>query len=308
MLNILINTILPIFSIILLGFALKQKNIIDPAFSKTANSIVFNIGIPAMLLNEITRAPFRENFNLSAAVCSIASLGIIVLVSLIVVRLLSVREDRRGTFLQSSFHGNIGYMAYAIAYYALGETNFARMAILSSFIMVGQNILAVWALTVFNPDGNLNGNKGLLLKNIFRNPIIITVAAGIIYSALELKIPSPLQKGLDILAGMALPTALILIGSSLSFGTIRSMLKEIVTIGTLKLLALPLTGYYLMIAAKVPDPLIIPGIIILASPPATVSYVMAKELGGDPELAATSVSVFTLASAASYTVILSLRA
>lgn len=302
--NTLLNTILPIFSIILVGYVLKKKKIIDSSFVRPANQIVFNIGIPAMLLNEIAHAPFRENFNLSAVICSLGALVVVVLISQAVIRLFSVDEDRRGTFLQSSFHGNIGYMAYAIAYYALGEVNFARMAILSSFLMVGQNLLAVWALTNYSSEVRINGRKGLILKNIVQNPIIVTVAAGIIYSACGLTIPGPVKKGLDILSGMALPTALILIGSSLSFGALRTMLMEIASIGTLKLLGLPLIGYALMALSNVPDGIILPGVIMLASPPATITYVMATELGGDPELAATSVSVFTLASAVSYTLIL----
>jgi malate permease and related proteins len=305
MFTILFNTILPIFSIVFLGYILKQKNVIDDGFARPANQIVFNIGIPAMLLNEIAHAPFKENFNLLSVVCSLAALVITALLSLALIRMLSVREDRRGTFLQASFHGNIGYLAYAIAYYALGDVNFARMAILSSFIMVAQNLLAVWALTNYSEEGRVNGGKWLVLKNIVHNPIIMTVAAGIVYSALGFKIPGPLKKGLDILSGMALPTALLLIGASLSFRALRSMIVEIMSIGTLKLMALPLIGYVLMVAGKVPDALILPGVILLASPPATITYVMATELGGDPELAATSVSVFTLASAFSYTMIIS---
>ncbi|MCE5336464.1 MAG: AEC family transporter [Desulfobacteraceae bacterium] len=310
MLNILVNTILPIFSIILLGYLLQVKGIIDPAFSKTANQLVFNIGIPAMVINEIMRAPFRENFNMLAVLATLAAIGFMLLLSIGAVRVLSVQGGRRGTFVQSSFHGNIGYMAYAIAFYALGEANFARMAILSSFIMVAQNILAVWALTIYSPGFRLSGPRGiaLIVKNVVTNPIIATIAVALPLCAIGVTIPSPLQKGLDILSGMALPTALILIGSSLSFGTLGTMVKEIVSIGMLKLFVLPMTGYLFMVAFNVPEPLILPGVILLASPPATISYVMATELGGDPELAATSVSVFTLASAVSYTVILSLLA
>ena len=192
MFDILINTILPIFSIIFLGYILKGRGIIDAGFSKPANQIVFNIGIPAMLLSEIASAPFKENFNLPAVFCSLGALVIVLGVSILAIKVLSVREDRRGTFLQSSFHGNIGYMAYAIAYYALGESSFARMAILSSFIMVAQNILAVWALTTYSPEVRLNGGRARLVgKNIIQNPIIMTVAFGIVYSALGFKIPTP---------------------------------------------------------------------------------------------------------------------
>jgi len=306
MFNILLYTILPIFSIIFLGYALKEKKIINSGFAIPANQIVFNIGIPAMLLNEITQAPFRENFNMEAVLCSVGSLVIVLLISLVAIRVLSIKDARRGTFIQSSFHGNIGYLAYAIAYYALGDSAFARMAILGSFILIGQNVLAVWAVTVYSQevrDGG--GGKVLVFKNIVQNPIIMAVAFGIVYSALGFSIPGPVRKAMDILSGMALPTALLLIGASLSFGAVRSMVLELVSIGMLKLLALPFIGYFLMLACKVPDPLVMPGVILLASPPATITYVMATEYGGDPEMAAACVSVFTLASAISYTVILS---
>jgi len=304
MINILVNTILPIFSIIFVGYLLKLKKIIDPAFSRTANQIVFNVAIPAMLLNELAQASFRENFNLRAVICTLVALVVVMGVSFVFCLVLNVPRSRRGTFLHSSFHGNLGYMAYAIAYYTLGESHFARMAILSSFLMIGQNSLAVWALTTFSETHPRQGQIRNLIKLMLRNPIILTMIVGITWSALGFPIPKPLQKGLDILSGMAFPTALLLIGSSLSFGAFREMAMEIVGIGFLKLFGLPLTGYLLMMVAGVPDILTLPAMILLGSPPATVTYIMATELGGDPELAATSVSLFTLASAFSYTLIL----
>jgi malate permease and related proteins len=304
MINILVNTILPIFSIIFVGYLLKLKKVIDPAFSRTANQIVFNVAIPAMLLNELAQASFRENFNLRAVICTLAALVVVMLISLLFCTAMNVPRSRRGTFLHSSFHGNLGYMAYAIAYYTLGESHFARMAILSSFLMIGQNSLAVWALTTYSGMQPRQGQIRNLIKLMLQNPIILTMIVGITWSALGFAIPKPLQKGLDILSGMAFPTALLLIGSSLSFGAFRELATEILGIGFLKLIGLPLTGYALMMAAGVPDILTLPAMILLGSPPATVTYIMATELGGDPELAATSVSLFTLASAFSYTLIL----
>ncbi len=309
MLNIILDAILPVFGIILLGFILKRKNVIDAAFARKANLIVFNIGIPAMLFSQIARASFSENFNLGAIVCSLGSLCIVFLLSMLAVRAFSVRANRRGTFLQNSIHGNIAYMAYPIAYYAMGESSFTRMVILSSFLIAGQNLLAVWALTSCSPEVRISGRKWwLVARNVVQNPIVLTVGVSIVFAALGLKIPGPLSKGLDILSGMALPTALLLIGASLSFGALKSMVADIVAIGTFKLLALPLVGYSLMLVSKVPGPLILPGVILLASPSASISYVMATELGGDPELAAASVSVITLASALSYTMVFSFLA
>ena len=303
-----LGIILPIFSIIFLGYWLKRKRIIDPQYARPANQIVFYVAIPAMLLNEIAQAPFKSNFQISAVLCLVVALALQLLLGLTAMLVLDTPRHRRGTFLQSSFHGNLGYMAYAIAYYALGKEDFARTAILSSFLMVEQNCLAIWALTTFQPKhlASRHGQGWILLKNISHNPIILAVIAGMLYSATGLPVPAPIARGLDILSGMALPTALLLIGGSLSFGSLRSMLSDIASIGALKLIGLPTLGYLLMVLVHVPAVLIPPGIILLAAPPATVTYVMAGELGGDPELAATSISALTLVSAFTYSLFLAL--
>ena len=305
MFHVLVNTIFPIFSIILLGYFLSLKQIITSGFARPANQIVFNVAIPAMLLNEITQAPFRQNFNSTAVVCCLAALGGLTLAAVLLAKLMKLPDVSRGTFVQSCLHGNIGYMSYAIAYYTLGESHFARMAILSSFVMLAQNLLGVWALTAFNPETGAAGRMLGTLRQILRNPVIVTVALGIVYSAMGFSIPGPLQRGLNILSGMAFPTALLLIGASLSFSAARVMVREVVGIGLLKLLGLPFLGYVLMKSTGVPDAIILVGMIILASPPATVTYVMASEMGGHPELAATSVSIHTLLSAFSYSLIIS---
>lgn len=303
-----LGVILPIFSIIFLGYLLKRKRIIGPQYAKPANQIVFYVAIPAMLFNEIAQAPFKSDFQISAVICLVGALALQLVLSLLIMLVVRTPGHRRGTFLQSSFHGNLGYMAYAIAYYALGKDDFARTAILSSFLMVEQNCLAIWALTTFQPKhlSDQQRRAWILLKNILHNPIILAVVAGMAYSAAGFPLPAPMARGLGILSGMALPTALLLIGASLSFGSLRSMLSDIVSIGTLKLICLPGLGYLLMSLVRVPATLIPSGIILLAAPPATVTYVMASELGGDPELAATSISALTLVSALTYSLFLAL--
>lgn len=305
MLDVLTSSIFPIFSIILLGYLLKVRGIISPEFVRPANQLVFYVAIPAILFNAITQAPLKANLDVIAGFCLLGALGSVFFISLFLSRVLKISDDRRGTFLQSSFHGNIGYMAYAIAYYALGGQSFAQTAILSSFILVGQNFAAVWALTATNQTSGFHGSRWSTLKHTVQNPVILAVVAALTYSVTGLPVPKGIRQSLTIISGMAVPTALLLIGASLSFGAFRSMGKEIIGIGSLKLVCLPLIGYFLMTAAGVPKHLLLPGIILLASPPATVTYVMAIELGGNPELAAASISILTMFSALTYSVYIS---
>lgn len=305
MLEVLANTIVPVFSIILLGYLFKHRGFIHPMYSRTANQLVFYVAIPAMLFNALAKAPFHEYFHAGAGLCLLYTLLIMATLALITAVLSKVARSSKGTFLQVSFHGNVGYMAYAIAFYALGASEFPRTAILSSFLIIGQNVLGTLCLMIFQAP-SAGGRPPILAiaRNTIQNPIIVAVAAGSLVSALSVPLPSTLKIGLDIVAGMALPTALLLIGASLSFHSLHSTIGRIAAIGLLKMVCMPAIGYVLMRWAAVPEPLILPGVILLASPPATVAYVMAAELGGDVELAASSISVLTLLSAGSYSLIL----
>ncbi len=301
---IVVNTIFPIFSIIILGLVLKSRNFIDPPFMKTANQLVYKVAIPAKIFQEIGEISFMANFNLPAVLGTLGAMLGVTALSYLACRIMKVPTGRRGTFIHSSFHGNIAYMAYAVAYFSLGDTHFARMVILSGFVILGQNILAVWIVGAYGALDAEGRHPGTLAGRIAVNPIILSVLLGIAFSLLGTGLPPMVKKALDIVSGMAFPLALLLIGASLSFGAFRAMIKEIVGIGMFKLVAFPVVGYFLMLALQVPEPMILPGLILLAAPPATITYVMAMEMGGHPELAASSISIMTLLSAVSYSFIL----
>lgn len=305
MIQVLEDTILPIFCIIFIGYFLNVKGIIGPIFVKTANRIVYYVAIPAMLFSEISQTSFRENFHTGAVLCILGALVLQFILARGALWILDISKHRQGTFLQSCFHGNIGYIAYAMAYYALGERAFALTAILSAFLIIAQNLLAVWVYLSRKEGTGQEHPKQVLLKTVGQNPVILGVLAGIVYSVSGLPTLSTLQKALEILSGMALPTALLLIGASLAFDSLPKMLTEILTIGMLKLICLPLLGYWLMTAGHVPHSFHLPALILLAAPPATIAYIMAEEMGGDTELAAASISTLTLGAALTYTVLLS---
>lgn len=307
MLEVLANTILPVFSIILLGYLLKQRGFIPLSFMSPANQLVYYVALPAMLFVTLAKAPFKENFQMTAGLCLVASLGILIVAAIAASRLLKLPDGPRATFVQAGFHGNLGFMAYAIAYYAMGPDHFARTLILSSFLMIGQNVLSIWILAQFGTRRQEREHSWLfMIGQTLHNPVIAGVVIGCVYSALGLPLPKALRQGLEILSGLALPMALLLIGASLSFGALQSRMRELAWIGVLKLLCLPLVGYVMMQWMAVHESLVLPSLILLAAPPATVSYVMAAELGGDTRLAAASVSVFTLFSAITYSGLLSM--
>ena len=138
------------------------------------------------------------------------------------------------------------------------------------------------------------------------NPIIVSALAGMFVSLTALPIPLVLGRCLDMLSDLALPLALLIIGASLSFEMVPSRLKLVLSAGLLKLLLMPAVGWFLVYMLNLESEAVLPAIILLAAPTATVTYVMAKEMHGDSQFAVVAISVNTLLSAVTYTIWLSL--
>ena len=302
----ILKTILPIFVIILLGWGLRRLDFMKEGFLKPANRLVYYVAIPAMIFREIAEAELVQHFSLVLVATTLVPLILVALIGLILIRGIKLQRYRVGSFLQCSFHGNLGYIGLAVAFYFLGDQGFTRASILAGFVMLLQNFLAVVALSRFNKEPDQKISTLSLVRRVLLNPVIISAMAGMAFSLTGLNLPVILDRSLKILSGMALPLALLVIGTSISFAQMRQQLRLTALIGVLKLLLLPATGLILFHLLQLQRIEYLPALILLASPTATVSYVMASEMAGDTDMATAAISVTTLVSAVTFTLWLSL--
>jgi predicted permease len=304
--NILV-TILPIFMVILVGLALRPAGLMQEGFVRPANQLVYFVAIPAMLFREISEAALAEHFKLSVVAAAVLPLLVFFGAGLALARIIAFPRHQVGTLLQCSFHGNLGYIGLAVSYYFLEPEGFTKASILAGFLMLMQNILSVVALSRFAQDGEEKAPPGRLIRRVLLNPLILATAAGILVSLARWPLPTIVLRSLTILSGMALPLALLVIGTSLSFSQLRRYLPQVLAVTLSKLVFLPAIGLALFHLLRLPRVDFLPALILLASPTATVSYVMSREMEGEPDLATAAISVTTIASALTYTLWLGVR-
>ena len=103
-----------------------------------------------------------------------------------------------------------------------------------------------------------------------------------------------------ILSGLALPMGLLLIGATISLDLLRRWLPQALLVAFFKLFLLPAAALLLFCLTGVDQQTFAPALILLAAPTATLTYVMAREMGGHVDLAVASVSLTTILSAFSY--------
>ena len=296
----IVSTIVPIFIVIFLGLIAKQRGFFTSDFLDQANRLVYYFAIPAMIFNSISKATLRTQLNLSVIMISLFAILLITTVAWTMSRFLNLLRSSQGTFIQSSFHGNLGYIGLAVAFYYLGDSGLVKAAIIAGFVMILQNILAVIALQYHAQARRGRTSITATLKTTMANPVILSALAGILFSLSGLQMPIIIGRAMTIIKGMALPMALLIIGASLSFKKFKPRFWPVMVSCFLKVIMTPAIGLLLFKLFSIDPTDYLPGLIILASPTATLTYIMAREIGGDSDFAVAAISISTIISSVTY--------
>lgn len=294
--NIYLN-IAPMFIIIAIGWIARATDFIKTEYVDQANSLVYHIAIPALIFNAIAYSDFKTGPDIAVIGIALALIMFAFIVSFVISNVF-IERPKRGTFIQSSFHGNLGYIGLAAAYFFWGEKGLAKASIAAGPIMILQNLIAIIILQMYSDNRKNSKNiTGIILLKIAANPIILSVTAGIFFSLIDIELPYIIKKTLEMLSDLALPTGLLIIGASLSFKSVKSRINIIFLSTFLKLIILPASAFIIYSVFNIDSASYIPVLILLASPTATLTCIMSKEIGGDSILAAGAVSVSTILSA-----------
>jgi predicted permease len=296
-------TILPIFIVMLLGLGLRHLSLLPETFLAPANRLVYYVAIPAMIFREIAQADLAAHFRLSLVAATLVPVAAGVLAGWPLTRLFRMKGGPAATLNQGGFHGNLGYVGLAVALYTLGEPGLVQASLLAGFVMLIQNLLAVAVYQLEGGKieaGGVRPGPWFWIQKVAFHPVILSALIGMAVSYFHLQVPGVVDRMLKIISGMSLPLALLLIGAGLSLDQMRGRWRPALGAAVIKLGLLPLLGWLLYRAWDIPAADYRPGLILLAAPTATLTYVMAREMGGDPELGTAMVSIGTLLSAVSY--------
>lgn len=297
----IISTIVPIFALIILGWFAGRHGFLPVSFMGPANRLVFYLAIPAMIFQALAKTDFSREFDVKVTLGTLLALSVVFCISWGMSFLIQLKAGQRGTFIHTTFHGNLGYIGFAVAYYYLGENGLARASMIASFVILLQNFLAITVLQFYsNNHSHQKQNIRNMMLTMVGNPVIISAVAGMLFSVLRIPVPLIMERTLGILSSLALPLALLIIGGSISFQFIRSKMGTILLACLLKLIVLPCIGLILFKAFNVGSGDYLPAIILLAAPTATVTFVMAREMKGDPDLANAAISLCTVLSSVTF--------
>lgn len=299
-----LNVALPIFVLLLLGIFLRKKNILNDNFVACANTLIFNVCLPAKLFSDTMNTDFTQAVDWKFFLLLIGG-SLVFFVFFWIVGAVMLKEPRKiGAFVHGTFRGNFVYIGYPLIQNILGLSALpAEATLASAFILPLNNVLAVIVLTVTNNPGK-KIDFGKIFLSILKNPMILGILAGLPFSFIRtgtgFEFPFAITKSLGYLSNLITPLALIVIGASTKFTTIRESIKPIGVSCFLRLILQPLVIIPLAVTMGLGTAAIVVLFVVYAVPAAANVYIVTQKMGGDADLAAgiviasSAVSLFTM--------------
>lgn len=293
-----VNAVLPIFLLVGLGWFLKKKSFLPDAFYSGSEKFVFKIALPCMLFLNVAESTV-ENLENNIPLVLFCSVSVVVAFLLLVLTVpIFVKDnDKRGAFIQGAYRSNFGILGLPLAANLFGVEGTSTAAILMPAAIIFFNVLAVVILTVYAPN-DLKKKPSVLARDIaisvVTNPLIIGVVAGLPFLFFDIELPLFLSKTASNLSGTVSALALISLGAGFSRESLVGKVKYSLAASALKTAVIPalaVLAAYLCGFRGVQLGLVF---ILFGSPTAVSSYIMAKNMKSDHEMAGQILLLSTL--------------
>lgn len=303
-----ISITLPNLLLMGLGAFMQYRGQTSKDFIHHASFLVFNYCLPCLLFFSVLNSQVNIRQQLTLITAGIITTVILFLLAeLFAMKFVEDVQDK-GVFVQGVFRSNMAIIALATVHNAYGEQGLQVGAVYMGVVTILFNVLAVITLSRSQAQNKHASNTlsqlskvRLVAKKLLTNPLIIALVSAFVYKLLPIAHPHAIiQKVGGLLADVSLPLALICAGASINLQAMlhpsgHSMRASIGRIVVAPIMAV-LVGYWLGLTDG-QHPLQMGVLFLMVSAPtAAASFVMAKAMGGNEQLAANILAFTTVFS------------
>ncbi|MBN1257563.1 MAG: AEC family transporter [Planctomycetes bacterium] len=290
-----INTLTPLFVLVLLGYILRKQRFVEESAWQATNRLVYWIALPCLLFSKTAQNQLDSGPALRIFLVLLAGTLLAAALAYLVCLVLRIPWKSCGAFVQGSFRSNLAYVGLPVVLFSLaGADGYVDPKLEAAAVLAIAPLIPIYNL--ISVIVLLTGQEGVQMSKrrraqkiafkVVTNPLLLACAFGIAYSMTGQKLPLVLNRTLSGLGQMAMPLALLGIGAALSFKTLHGGMLHASAAAIIKIVAMPLIGFMAGSAFGMPLVEIRMAMLYLACPTAVASFVMADQLGADKKLAA----------------------
>lgn len=294
------TAILPVLLFIFLGHILKRINFLPDTGWEAIEKLIYYVMFPVLLIDVIANIEHEFTTFLPMA----AALNIATLIMFGLSFLAWIQKSTKGPIFSSILQNNIrfnSFVALTIASQFENGAYLSLVAIAIGMLIPTVNILSVWSLIIWGKASQ----KESPVESLFTNPLLIGCAIGFALKYFDIGIHPYVKEPMDMLGLAAMPLALIAVGTGIDFERMKQSSSNRIIWALFRAFLFPIVTLASCYAFGIKDEgIILASIIVSASPTATNSYILARQMGGDAPFMASLIGTSTIFSAITMPIII----
>jgi malonate transporter len=276
----LLALLLPLFLLAALGALLARATLLAPGWQPGLNALTARLFIPALLFG----GAYRTGLPASLSWPFMAAFFVPLVVLFFVTAFSGQRDAARGL---AATYSNTVFVGIPVLTLAFGADSLEY-----AFPIIAFHALVAFSLYFITDVGG--GRLLPAIVNTVGNPIVGSLMLGLALNLTGVHLAQPLTQLLALLAGAALPCALLALGASLAGFQVRSW-PETAAVVAVKLLLLPACVWGLAQLLRLPAPAAAVLVVIASCPAAVNGAVLVQADGKSPALASSAILLSSLA-------------
>ena len=268
----MIEVMMTLFAIVIVGYVAGRLGYMGGEFDKRLSSLVINFTCPALILASAMTGDLPDR-RLILPLLGISALTYVLLtgVAFLLPRFLTKQKDDEGIVGFALMFGNVGFMGYPVV-----ASIFGQQAVFYAAVLNVVNTFAVFTIGTILILGNLGDGRHFQKKVLYSTPMLSAYLAMLIVALGIDNIPGVISQPLTMIGNITVPAALLIIGSSMSQLSVRTMLSNPTVYATtlFRLVLIPVGFYYLFCALGF-DPYVVDiNTMVIAMPVATYGTIL----------------------------------
>jgi malonate transporter and related proteins len=237
---------LPFFALIFCGYGAGRLRLLDETAAAGVNTFVFYFALPAFLFGLMSSSSIGDVVNgpfMGAYVA--ASLSVFALAALVGRRLFAIGRAEAAVQGLAAVLANTGYMGIPLISSVFGSE--AAVPIVVGLTLDGILIIPLGIVIIESSKDRAESLPTTVLSSLSalaKNPLILSIFAGLAASAIGLDAPTPLDNFLDLLGGTAGPCALFALGATLASRKVAGGAAEVSYMTFMKLAVHPAALFF----------------------------------------------------------------
>ncbi|KAE8762411.1 AEC family transporter [Georgenia thermotolerans] len=197
--------------VVALGYVLGRFGILGTGADHVLSRLTFYAATPALMFLTVAGARVSDIFS-AGALANVAAVAVAASLYALVARVALRRRGAEVTLgALSASYVNAGNLGIPILVFATGSA-----AAIAPILLLQLLVMVPVAFTVLDVQTGRRGiSVGQVLLTPVRNPLVIGVALGLLFSVTGWRLPDPVLAPIEMLGHMAVPTMLIAFGLSL---------------------------------------------------------------------------------------------